>query len=73
MGDSEDAIERGDEYRHDDGSREIVFETAEGRVLTVREYPSIDAFRAATGQADYMGVDADVADLPDVKEFEQGG
>jgi hypothetical protein len=71
MGDSDDTIRRGDEYRHDDGSREIVFETAEGRVLTVREYPSVDAFRAETGAADYVGVDRSVADLPDVEEFER--
>lgn len=72
MGDSDDAIDRGDEYRHTDGSREIVFETAEGRVLSVREYPSVDAFRSAVDEAEYVGVDPNVAELPDVEEFEDG-
>ncbi|MFC4357827.1 hypothetical protein ACFO0N_07685 [Halobium salinum] len=70
MGDSEEGVDRGDEYRHADGSREIVFETAEGRVLCVREYPSVDAFRTAVEDAEYVGVDRNVADLPDVEEFE---
>jgi hypothetical protein len=70
MGESDDAINRGDEYRHADGSREIVFETAEGRVLTVREYPSTGAFHAALDEAEYVGVDPNVADLPDAEEFE---
>lgn len=70
MGDSDDAIDRGDEYQHADGSREIVFETAEGRVLTVREYPSVEAFRAAVDRAEYAGIDPNVAGLPDVEEFE---
>lgn len=70
MGESDDAIDRGDEYRHADGSREIVFETAEGRVLCVREYPSVDAFRDAVDDAEYVGVDPNVAELPDAEEFE---
>lgn len=69
MGTSEDEVDRGDDYRHRDGSREIVFETSEGRVLTVREYPSVDAFRGAVDGAEYVGVDPDVAGLPDVERF----
>ncbi|MFC6724292.1 hypothetical protein ACFQE1_07875 [Halobium palmae] len=69
MGESEDGIDPGDDYRHRDGSREIVFETSEGRVLTVREYPSVDAFRDAVEGAEHVGVDPDVAGLPDVDGF----
>lgn len=71
MGETDDAADRGDEYRHADGSREIVFETAEGRVLTVREYPSVDAFDIAVRDAEYVGVDRDVAELPGTERFEE--
>jgi len=54
---------RGDEYVHSDGTREVVFAVAEGRVLTVREYRAAAEFEASVENASYRGVNTDVADL----------
>jgi hypothetical protein len=68
--DTDDArIERGAAYRHDDGRVEIVFEAAAGRVLTVTEYPSRDAFRAAVAGTEDAGDHQGVADLPPAESF----
>jgi hypothetical protein len=60
------------EYHHDDGSVEIVFATEDGRVLTVREYPTEEAFDDATEGATYAGEHEGVADLPGVEAFRNG-
>lgn len=57
------------EYRHDDGSVEIVFAVEDGRVLTVREYPDEAAFGDAVSTATYVGRHEGVADLPGVEAF----
>lgn len=61
---------RGAEYYHPDGTREVVFLVAEGRVLSVREYGSVSAFHDHVDSAAYRGVNQEVADLPDVEFFE---
>lgn len=63
-------IERGAEYEFDTGVLEVVFETAEGRVLTVREYPSRGAFEESASSATYRGTNEAVRSLPDVGAFE---
>lgn len=50
-------------FRHDDGTREVVFAVAGGRILTVKEYEHPEAFAAATRAAAREGVSEDVADL----------
>ena len=57
------------EYRHDDGSSEIVFAVEDGRVLAVREYPDEAAFEAAVESATYVGRNEPIANLPDVEAF----
>lgn len=66
----DDPLERGALYRHDDGRAEIVFEVAEGRVLTVTEYPSEAAARDALADAEYEGEHEGVRDLPPVEAFD---
>jgi len=60
---------RADWYRHGDVD-EIVFAVEEGRVLTVREYPTLKQFSETVGSATYVGSHEGVADLPDVEEFD---
>ncbi len=66
--DMSDQPTEGAEYEHDDGTVEVVFAVAEGRVLTVREYPSESTFEAAVAAAAERGVNDDVAELS-VDEF----
>ena len=61
--------EKSDWYRHGDVD-EIVFAVADGRVLTVREYPSFERFTAATKDAQHLGTHPEVADLPDPEVFQ---
>lgn len=63
------ATDRGAEYRHSDGTIEIVFETTADRVLTVREYPTHEAFIETMATAEYEGENPEVANLPDVDAF----
>jgi len=67
----EDDPQKADHYQHGDGTDEIVFAVEEGRVLAVREYRSVEAFEAAVADAEYVGTDDDVADLPGVEAFEE--
>ena len=60
---------QGESYRFPDGTAEIVFATAEGRVLTVREYRSVARFRGTVASAEHCGIDDAVADLPPVDAF----
>ncbi|RDI69724.1 hypothetical protein [Halopelagius longus] len=64
---------KGDEYRHPDGTREVVFALADGRVLTVKEYPDDESFDDGVADATYVGVEDDIADLPDASSFEVDG
>lgn len=57
-------VEPGDQYRHDDGTTEVVYAIEDGTVLTLREYPEVGGFRRAVDQATYLGVQLDVASLP---------
>ncbi|WP_435361973.1 hypothetical protein [Haloarchaeobius sp. DFWS5] len=68
----EDTFEptKGDEYTHDDGTREIVFLVEDGRVLSVREYDSVSLFNDTIDDATYRGINHDVASLPEVDLFE---
>lgn len=66
-----DRASKADEYRHPDGTREVVFATENGAVLTVREYRSTEAFEAAVADADYQGTHARVSDLSGVEAFEE--
>jgi hypothetical protein len=64
-------LERGRSYEHDDGTVEVVFATEDGRVLTVREYPTADACLRVLADADYRGTNEQVLELPDVEAFEE--
>ncbi|WP_135807048.1 hypothetical protein [Halorussus marinus] len=66
-----DDPQQADHYQHGDGTDEIVFAVEEGRVLAVREYPSVEAFAAAVADADYLGTHDGIADLPGVEAFEE--
>ena len=65
-------LERGRSYEFDDGTVEVVFATEEGRVLTVREYPTAEACLRTLADADYRGTNEQVLELPDVEAFEEG-
>ena len=71
MADSGDSARKAAEYRHDDGSVEIVFAVDDGRVLTVREYPDEETFESETESAAYVGQHEGVSDLPGVEAFEE--
>jgi hypothetical protein len=59
-------LERGRSYEYDDGTVEVVFAAGEGRVLTVREYPTAAACLRTLADADFRGTNEDVLDLPAV-------
>lgn len=61
--------EQGDQFRLPDGTHEVVFQVAEGRVLTVREYPSVTSYRAAIADAESWGTHEGVKDLPQPSEL----
>lgn len=69
MDEPADSAKKAAEYRHDDGSVEIVFAVDDGRVLTVREYPDEATFDGATASAAYVGQHEGVSDLPGVEAF----
>jgi hypothetical protein len=61
--------QKGDQYVHADGTTEVVFLTEDGRVLTFREYPSVDTFRDGVASAAYRGINDDVVSLPGPAAF----
>ncbi|WP_331233294.1 hypothetical protein [Natronorarus salvus] len=61
--------EKADHYRDGD-VEEIVFAVEEGRVLTIREYPTVEAFRESVADAEYVGEHPGVAELPGIEAFE---
>lgn len=63
----------GDEYHHSDGTVEMVFATESGRVLTVREYPTVDLFAETVEEAAYQGINEEVANLPPAEMFQGEG
>ncbi|WP_115863595.1 hypothetical protein [Halorussus litoreus] len=68
-----DGHRKADHYRHADGTDEIVFQVAEGHVLTVREYNDVESFERSVEDAEYVGAHEGVADLPGVETFEDDG
>jgi len=60
---------RGARFEFDDGTTEVVFELADGDVLTVREYQTRTAFERAVADAEFDGAHDGVAALPDVDTF----
>lgn len=64
---------KGDQYEHPDGTVEIVFAVEDGRVLTIREYPDVDAFTDDVDDAASAGTHEGVADLPGPEFFEDLG
>lgn len=60
---------KGRQFRHDDGTIEVVFATEGERVLTVLEYPTRRAFERRIHDATDEGIHQEVADLPDVEAF----
>lgn len=65
--------EKGDEYRQADGTTEVVFARVEDRVLTVREYSSLETFERAVEPAEFVGVNEAVAEIPGVEQFREPG
>jgi hypothetical protein len=61
--------EKGDQYERPDGSVEVVFAVVDGRVLTFREYPDVDAFTDGVAEAAYEGENRAVSELPGVEAF----
>lgn len=61
---------KGDRYRHPEGINEVVYAVDGEVVLTIREYRRRSDFERAVEEADYVGIDEDVASLPDVETFE---
>lgn len=71
MEDPAESVTEAAEYRHEDGSAEIVFAVEDGRVLTVREYPDEKTFEAAVETATYVGHHEGVAEVPDIEAFQE--
>ncbi|MFP4626138.1 MAG: hypothetical protein ACOCQ3_02095 [Natronomonas sp.] len=70
MTDREDAKPpKGKQYRYADGTVEVVFATEDERVLTVREYSTLDAFERRIAEASDEGIHPEVAALPGVEGF----
>ena len=65
-----DSLTKGDQFRHPDGTVEVVFATAEGRLLTVKEYPDEETFRQGITDAEPAGRHEGVSSLPDAEAFE---
>lgn len=65
-----DELFRGAKFVFDDETTEVVFELADGRVLTVREYPTRTSFERAVADAAFDGTHAGIASLPDVDTFQ---
>ncbi|WP_276301776.1 hypothetical protein [Halorussus lipolyticus] len=63
---------KADHYRHWDGSDEIVFAVEEDRVLTIKEYESVEDFERTVEDSEYVGTHEGVADLPGVEAFADG-
>lgn len=63
--------EKGEAYRHEDGTAEVVFATVGDRVLTVREYPTLDRFQQAIEAAESTGVNEEVAAIPSIDAFRE--
>ena len=63
-------LSKADEYRHPDGTVEVIFAIEGDRVLTVREYPEHDRFREAVSAATSVGTNEAVDSLPGVEAFQ---
>ncbi|MDR5674626.1 hypothetical protein RH858_15990 [Halalkaliarchaeum sp. AArc-GB] len=63
-------LSKADEYRHPDGTVEVIFAIEGDRVLTVREYPERDRFREAVSAATSVGTNDAVDSLPGVEAFQ---
>ncbi|WP_254547471.1 hypothetical protein [Halomarina pelagica] len=61
-----------DHYQHPD-CVEVVYAVAEGRVLTLREYDSPEAFERAVADARYLGIHEGVEALPGPEAFADEG
>lgn len=61
---------KADQYRHTDGTTEVVYALEGGEVLTIREYQSVDAFERRVADAEYLGEHPGVADLPGVGQMD---
>lgn len=68
MTDADRDVSKADQYRHPDGTVEVVYALEGDTVLTFREYPSEEAFDASVADADYLGEHSGVAELPDVAD-----
>ncbi|WP_128476073.1 hypothetical protein [Halorussus pelagicus] len=62
--------QKGDHYRHRDGTDEIVFAVEDGHVLAIREYGRVEEFAQAVADAEFVGTHEGVADLPGAEAFE---
>lgn len=70
MTDREDVkTTKGKQYRYADGTVEVVFATEDDRVLTVREYRTVDAFERRISEATDEGIHPEVAALPGIEGF----
>lgn len=63
--------EKGEAYRHEDGTAEVVFATVDQRVLTVREYPTVKRFQQAIEAAESTGINEEVAAIPSIDAFRE--
>lgn len=71
MGDANSpSVSKADEYRHPDGTTEVVYAVDDGAVLTIRAYESVEGFERAVADAEYLGEHPGVADLPDPGELD---
>ena len=61
--------QKGHQYERADGSVEVVFAVADGRVLTFREYPDVESFTRDVEAATYAGENRAVSELPGVEAF----
>ncbi|SEO22452.1 hypothetical protein SAMN04487948_101190 [Halogranum amylolyticum] len=60
---------KADQYEYLDSTTEVVFMVEDGKVLTFREYPNVEAFERAAETGEYAGVNQGVKELPDIEAF----
>ena len=68
MSDPDHPVAKAAQYRHPDGTVEVVYALEEGAVLTFREYPDEATFDATLDDAEYLGEHPGVASLPGLDE-----
>lgn len=67
--DKDNQPKKADQYQFLDSITEVVFAVEDGRVITFREYPNVEAFERTVEAGEYVGVNQGVKELPGLDAF----